>query len=170
MPSDINYYVTYYVFREHDHFGLAEEDMHFFRQEHVTALSKEGGLLLTENKDIMLTPNGNGGIFSALKTSGMLEDMKNRGIRHVFMNNLDNAVVKVLDPVLLGLHISEDNDVTSKSILPKPGESVGRLSLVHGEKSVVEYTDLPEGAGDRFQNGNIGIHVSRMACVDQAAA
>src|SRR5699024_10873060 len=135
---------------------------HFFRQEHFPALSKEGGLLLTENKDIMLTPNGNGGIFSALKTSGMLEDMKNRGIRHVFMNNVDKGVVKVLHRVHLGLQISEDNDVTSKSILAEPGECVGRLSLVNGEKSVVEYTELAEGAGEKFQNGNIRIHAFGM--------
>lgn len=170
MTSDINHTETLSFFREHNHFGFEEDNIHFFRQEHFPALSKDGGLLLTENKDILLTPNGNGGIFSALKTSGMLEDMKERGIRHVFMNNVDNAVVKVLDPVLLGLHVSEDNDVTSKSILPKPGESVGRLSLVNGEKSVVEYTELPEGAGEKFQNGNIGIHVFGMEYLDKAAA
>ena len=170
MTSDINHTETLSFFQEHNHFGFEEDNIHFFRQEHFPALSKDGGLLLTENKDILLTPNGNGGIFSALKTSGMLEDMKERGIRHVFMNNVDNAVVKVLDPILVGLHVREDNDVTSKSILPKPGESVGRLSLVNGEKSVVEYTELPEGAGEKFQNGNIGIHVFGMEYLDKAAA
>ncbi len=169
MTSDINHTETLDFFSRHNHFGFETENIHFFRQEHFPALSKDGELLLTENKEIMLTPNGNGGIFSALQASGMLEDMQSRGIRHVFMNNVDNAVVKVLDPVLLGLHVSENNDVTSKSILPKSGESVGRLSLVNGEKSVVEYTELPEGAGEQFQNGNIGIHVFGMDYLDKVA-
>lgn len=169
MTSDINHTETLSFFSKHNHFGFEEKNVHFFRQEHFPALSKDGELLLTEDKEIMLTPNGNGGIFSALKASGMLEDMKGRGIKHVFMNNVDNAVVKVLDSALLGLHVSENNDVTSKSILPKPGESVGRLSLVNGRKSVVEYTELPEGAGEQFQNGNIGIHVFGMDYLQKVA-
>ncbi|WP_411843360.1 UTP--glucose-1-phosphate uridylyltransferase [Salinicoccus sp. HZC-1] len=169
MTSDINHTETLEFFSRHGHFGFEPGNIHFFRQEHFPTLSKDGELLLTDDKDIMLTPNGNGGIFSALKASGMLEDMESRGIRHVFMNNVDNAVVKVLDPVLLGIHVSENNEVTSKSILPKPGESVGRLSLVNGEKSVVEYTELPEGAGEEFKNGNIGIHVFGMDYLNKVA-
>ncbi|CAD2074786.1 UTP--glucose-1-phosphate uridylyltransferase [Phocicoccus pinnipedialis] len=159
MTSDINHEETLAFFKDHSYFGVPGENIHFFKQEHFPALSKEGHLLLTENKDIMITPNGNGGIFGALKSNGLLEDMKARGIKHVFMNNVDNVVVKVLDPVLVGLHIDKDNEVTSKSITPKPGESVGRLANIDGKKGVLEYTELPEGASDKFRNGNIGIHV-----------
>lgn len=169
MTSDINHEETLKFFEDHHHFGLAPENIHFFRQEHFPALSKEGELLIDERKDIMLTPNGNGGIFGALKRSGMLDDMKSRGIAHVFMNNVDNVVVKVADPLLVGLHIQNDNEVTSKSITPKPGESVGRLCLVNGEKSVVEYTELPEGQGDAFKNGNIGIHMFSTGFLEKAA-
>src|SRR5699024_4693397 len=97
-------------------------------------------------------------------------DMKSRGIGHVFMNNVDNTIVKVLDPLLVGIHIEKNNEVTSKSILPKPGESVGRLSLVNGEKSVAEYTELPEGEGEKFKNGNIGVHVFSLLFLEKAAA
>ncbi|WP_342388389.1 UTP--glucose-1-phosphate uridylyltransferase [Salinicoccus bachuensis] len=169
MTSDVNHGETLEFFEEHRHFGLEPGNIHFFRQEHFPALSKEGELLISESKNIMLTPNGNGGIFGALKHSGMLEDMKSRGISHVFMNNVDNVVVKVADPLLVGLHIQNGNEVTSKSIAPKPGESVGRLCLVNGEKSVVEYTELPEGEGDAFKNGNIGIHVFSTDFLEKAA-
>lgn len=169
MTSDVNHKETLEFFEAHSHFGLEPENIHFFRQEHFPALSKDGELLISESKDIMLTPNGNGGIFGALKHSGMLEDMKSRGISHVFMNNVDNVVVKVADPLLVGLHIQNGNEVTSKSIAPKPGESVGRLCLVNGEKSVVEYTELPEGQGDAFKNGNIGIHVFSTDFLKKAA-
>lgn len=159
MTSDINNEETIQFFHENEFFGIPETNVHFFRQEHFPPLSKEKHLLLTSDKEIMVTPNGNGGIFSSFDSSGMLEDIKSRGIEHVFMNNVDNVVVKVLDPLLLGIHVKGGNEVTSKSIIPKPGESVGRLSLVNGEKSVVEYTELPDGSEDKFQNGNIGIHV-----------
>ena len=159
MTSDINHDETLSFFAENKYFELPEENIHFFKQEHFPPVKKDKTLLLTPEKEIMLTPNGNGGIFASLYNSGMLEDMKARGVKHVFMNNVDNAVVKVLDTLLAGLHLENDNEVTSKSIVPKPGESVGRLSLADGVKAVVEYTELPEGTDRQFLNGNIGIHI-----------
>ncbi|WP_020006733.1 UTP--glucose-1-phosphate uridylyltransferase [Salinicoccus albus] len=170
MTSDINHHETLEFFKAHHYFQLDEDQVHFFCQEHFPPLSKEGHLLLTENYDVILSPNGNGGIFNSLAASGMIDDMKSRGIRHVFMNNVDNTIVKVLDPLLVGIHIEKNNDVTSKSILPEPGEKVGRLSLVNGEKSVAEYTELPEGEGERFKNGNIGVHVFSLPFLEKAAA
>lgn len=159
MTSDVNHEETMEFFRQKTFFGMPPGNVHFFKQEHFPPMSKDGELLLTEDADIMETPNGNGGIFSSLQKSGMLDDMASRGILHIFMNNVDNVVVKVLDPLLLGLHIDDGNEVTSKSITPEPGESVGRLSLIDGDKGVVEYTELPVGKDHQFTNGNMGVHV-----------
>lgn len=169
MTSDINHEETLDFFKAHDYFKVPEGNIHFFKQEHFPPLSKDGELLLTEDKDIMLTPNGNGGIFSSLKNNGMLEHMKNNGVKHVFMNNVDNVVVKVLDPTLVGLHVKENNDITSKSITPKEGESVGRLAVMNGNKGVVEYTELPAGSEAQFTNANIGIHMYSMNFLENAA-
>lgn len=169
MTSDINHEETMRFFEEKNYFDLPKDHIHFFKQEHFPPLSKDKTLLLTKDEEIMMAPNGNGGIFSALSSSGMLDDMKSRGIAHIFMNNVDNVVVKVLDPTLLGLHVDDGNDVTSKSITPKKGESVGRLSLVNGDKGVVEYTELPEGTEDQFTNGNIGIHVFSIEFLNKIA-
>lgn len=169
MTSDINHDETLKFFEENNYFNLKKENIHFFKQEHFPSLSKDGKLLLTKSEDVMITPNGNGGIFNALKTSGMLDDMKSRGIEAVFMNNVDNVVVKVLDEILVGLHLKEDNEVTSKSITPKENESVGRLALVDGKKSVIEYTEIPEGEDSSFKNANIGIHVFSVNFLERAA-
>ncbi|WP_083302098.1 UTP--glucose-1-phosphate uridylyltransferase [Nosocomiicoccus sp. HMSC067E10] len=169
MTSDINHDETVQFFEDKKYFGLPKENVHFFKQEHFPSLSKSGELLLTKDEEIMITPNGNGGIFSALKASGMLEDMKTRGVEAVFMNNVDNVVVKVLDEVLVGLHLDEENEVTSKSITPKPNESVGRLALLDGKKTVVEYTEIPDGEDASFTNGNIGIHVFSIPFIEKAA-
>ncbi|HJB79045.1 MAG TPA: UTP--glucose-1-phosphate uridylyltransferase [Candidatus Nosocomiicoccus stercorigallinarum] len=169
MTSDINHDETLKFFEENNYFNLKKENIHFFKQEHFPSLSKDGKLLLTKSEDVMITPNGNGGIFNALKMSGMLDDMKSRGIEAVFMNNVDNVVVKVLDEILVGLHLKEDNEVTSKSITPKENESVGRLALVDGKKSVIEYTEIPEGEDSSFKNANIGIHVFSVNFLERAA-
>lgn len=169
MTSDINHEETLLFFKENTFFGVPEENIHFFKQEHFPPLTKDGKLMLTAENDIMLTPNGNGGIFSSLKNSGMIEQMEIQGVKHVFMNNVDNVVVKVLDPALVGLHVSENNDITSKSITPKPGESVGRLAVMDGDKGVVEYTELPAGSEEKFTNANIGIHMYSMDFLNKAA-
>lgn len=169
MTSDINHDETLKFFEENNYFNLKKENIHFFKQEHFPSLSKDGKLLLTKSEDVMITPNGNGGIFNALKMSGMLDDMKSRGVEAVFMNNVDNVVVKVLDEILVGLHLKEDNEVTSKSITPKENESVGRLALVDGKKSVIEYTEIPEGEDSSFKNANIGIHVFSVNFLERAA-
>lgn len=169
MTSDINHEETLLFFKEHGFFNVPEENIHFFKQEHFPPLTKDGELMLTADKDIMLTPNGNGGIFSSLKNSGMLNEMEANGVQHVFMNNVDNVVVKVLDPALVGLHVTENNDITSKSITPKSGESVGRLAVMNGDKGVVEYTELPAGSEDKFTNANIGIHMYSTNFLNKAA-
>lgn len=169
MTSDINHEETLLFFKEHGFFNVPEENIHFFKQEHFPPLTKDGELMLTADKDIMLTPNGNGGIFSSLKNSGMLNEMEANGVQHVFMNNVDNVVVKVLDPALVGLHVTENNDITSKSITPKSGESVGRLAIMNGDKGVVEYTELPAGSEDKFTNANIGIHMYSTNFLNKAA-
>ena len=169
MTSDINHEETLAFFKEHNYFAVPVENIHFFKQEHFPPLTKDGKLMLTAEKDIMLTPNGNGGIFSSLKNSGMLAEMEKSGVKHVFMNNVDNVVVKVLDPALVGRHVTENNDITSKSITPKPGESVGRLAVMNGDKGVVEYTELPAGSEDKFTNANIGIHMYSTNFLNKAA-
>jgi UTP--glucose-1-phosphate uridylyltransferase len=51
-------------------------------------------------------PPGHGDIYMALNTSGMLEELLNRGISYVFVSNLDNLGAK-LDAALLGYFIEK---------------------------------------------------------------
>lgn len=149
MTSDINHEETLAYFEAHHYFGMPKENITFFKQPNIVALSESGELLLNKEQSLLTTPNGNGGIFEALHSSGVNKDLKDKGVEYLYINNIDNVLVKVLDPMLCGLAVDSQSDVTTKTIAAKDNESVGRVIEVEGVKQVLEYTELPEGEENR---------------------
>jgi UDP-N-acetylglucosamine/UDP-N-acetylgalactosamine diphosphorylase len=102
-------------------------------------------LLLESPGRLFLSPDGHGGTLTALASSGLLERLRRRGIRHLFYFQVDNPLVKVADPVFLGRHLSGRSEASSK-IVPKQGpkDRLGNLVLVEGRCTMIEYSDLPD--------------------------
>ena len=61
-----------------------------------------GSLYLSSPSSLSTSPNGNGGLFKSLVTSGVLSDLSSKGVRYVFAYSVDNVLVRVADPSLLG--------------------------------------------------------------------
>ncbi|TDM07874.1 UTP--glucose-1-phosphate uridylyltransferase [Macrococcus lamae] len=169
MTSDINHDETVDFFTNNLYFGYPESAVTFFKQPNIVALSPSGELLLNEGSTLLTAPNGNGGVFEAMAATGIYDAMTEHGITHVYLNNIDNVLVKVLDPVLCGLAVESGSDVTTKTIAPLEGESVGRVIMANGKKRVMEYTELPEGMENTFNNANIGIHIFRLDFLREAS-
>src|SRR5262245_36186652 len=107
MTSDATHDETVAFFEQNDFFGLPRDEVAFFQQGMMPALDLDTGqLLLEEPHRLFLSPDGHGGTLTALKGSGLLEQMKGRGVRHVFYFQVDNPLVKVADPVFLGHHLA----------------------------------------------------------------
>ncbi|MFC6293107.1 uridylyltransferase [Macrococcus epidermidis] len=162
MTSDINHEETLAYFEAHHYFGMPKENITFFKQPNIVALSESGELLLNKEQSLLTTPNGNGGIFEALHSTGVNNALKDKGVEYLYINNIDNVLVKVLDPILCGLAVDSQSDVTTKTIAAKDNESVGRVIEVEGVKQVMEYTELPEGEENTYRNANIGIHIFKL--------
>ncbi len=63
-----------------------------------------GKVLMESPSQIALAPDGHGGSLKALSVSGAIADMRGRGIDFISYTQIDNPIVRVIDPVFLGLH------------------------------------------------------------------
>jgi len=146
MTSPATHGETEQFFAEHGYFGLPRGEVFFFYQGTMPALDLGTGKLLLEKPGrLFLGPDGHGGTLTALANSGLLERLRERGVRHVFYFQVDNPLVKVADPVFLGHHIAARSEVSSR-VIPKlgPTDKLGNFVLVGGQLQMIEYSDLPE--------------------------
>ncbi len=176
MTSPINDAPTRDFFQEQNYFGLDPANLMFFPQAMFPAIDLNTAKVLLEAKDsLALSPNGHGGSLKALWTSGAIADMNNRGIEHVSYVQVDNPLVRVIDPLFLGLHAIDKAQMSSK-MLPKafPKEKLGNFCLVNGKMTVIEYSNLPDelaeqrtsGGELRFRAGSIAIHAIRVDFIE----
>lgn len=168
MTSPANHDQTESFLRERDFFGMPESDVMLFRQGMLPVFDFNARLLLEDKHQLALAPDGHGGSLQALEQSGALKDMRKRGIEIISYFQVDNPLVKPLDPLFIGLH-AEHGAQASTKVTPKAAddERVGHVCLVDGRVCVIEYTELPEALAQarnpdgsrRFDAANLAIHL-----------
>jgi UDP-N-acetylglucosamine/UDP-N-acetylgalactosamine diphosphorylase len=136
---------TQTFFRENDYFGLPPDEVYFFRQGAMPALDVvTGRLLMKEPGRLFLGPDGHGGTLTALASSGLLDQLRGRGVKQVFYFQVDNPLVKIADAEFIGHHLDASAEVSSKVVAKRgPGEKMGVFASVDGRCTIIEYSDLP---------------------------
>ncbi|KAJ5580171.1 uncharacterized protein N7459_006156 [Penicillium hispanicum] len=130
-------------FEKNKYFGLDKNNVTIFEQGVLPCISNEGKILLESKGKVAVAPDGNGGIYLAIVTSGVREDMRRRGIKHIHTYGVDNCLVKVADPVFIGFSAAKDVDIATKVVRKRNAtESVGLILQKNGKPDVVEYSEI----------------------------
>jgi UDP-N-acetylglucosamine/UDP-N-acetylgalactosamine diphosphorylase len=175
MTSPTNDQTTKDFFAAHGHFGLDGKDVIFFQQGQMPAIGTDGRVLLAEKHRVATSPDGHGGTIRALAVSGALADMAERGIELVSYFQVDNPLVRPVDPLFCGMHDVTGSQMSSLTIgKASDDERVGVFADVDGKLQVVEYSDLPQELataknddGSRtYDAANVAIHVISRAFLE----
>ena len=145
MTSTENNAETVKFFEEHNYFGYPKENVKFFMQGNLPLLKRNGDLIIDKDYSIKEAADGNGCIYGAMAKNGIIEEMKQKGIKWIFIGSVDNTILNMVDPILVGLTIDEKHEAASKSVAKaSPKEKVGVFCKINGVPSVIEYSELPE--------------------------
>ena len=166
MTSDENNDDTVKFFEEHNYFDYPKTAVKFFKQGKLPMLDTNGKILLDEHGMIKQAADGHGGIFEAMRKNGILYDMQEKGIEWIFIGGVDNVLVKMVDPVLTGLMVSENTLSGGKSVVKAcPEERVGVFCKKDGKPSVIEYTEISKELSEALdENGELLYGESHILC------
>jgi len=132
-------------FAEYNYFGLDEKQIIFFNQGEFPCVDFDGKILLEGKGKVATAPNGNGGIFRAMKEQGIIDDMVARGVKMVSSYIVDNILCKIGDPLFVGFTANTGLEIAVK-VCPKayPEERVGVVAMRNQVYTVLEYSEIDE--------------------------
>ena len=168
MTSKENHKETVDFLEKHNYFDYDKTKVKFFTQGELPLVTVDGKVILDKDRKIKEAANGNGGLYDAVITSGLLNEMEKEQIDWIFISNVDNILSNFVDPLLLGLTIEENTKIGAKSVAKAgPNEKIGVFCKVNGKTQVIEYIDLPKEMAEEvdekgelvFGNGNFGNYV-----------
>jgi len=176
MTSQAHHEQTRRYFQENNYFRLNPDTVTFFQQGIMPSFDSEGKILMRAQNRLSLSPDGHGGSLRALYNSGAISDMARRGVEYISYFQVDNLLVRMIDPLFIGLHALDNAEMSSKAVIKcDPLEKVGNFVLVDGKITVIEYSDLPEELARQrredgrlmFELGSIAIHIISRSFVER---
>ncbi|KAG9439316.1 hypothetical protein H6P81_019481 [Aristolochia fimbriata] len=181
MTSPFTDDATHKFFESHKYFGLEPDQITFFQQGTIPCISKDRRFIMETPYKVAKAPDGNGGVYAALNSSRLLEDMAMRGVRYIDCYGVDNALVRVADPAFLGYFIDKGVAAAAKVVRKAyPQEKVGVFVRrgKSGPISVVEYSEMDQSLASainqqtgrlRYCWSNVCLHMFSLDFLNQVA-
>lgn len=155
MTSTENYEATVQFFENKNFFGYPRDYITFFVQENLPIIDMNGKLVLEEIYKVKVASNGNGNLFSALEKQHVLEDMKKRNLKWLFVGGVDNVLLNPLDSLFIGLTVHSGNSVSSKTLFKDNPDDIswvfakkdGKPAIVDCENFASEVSHVQDDNG-----------------------
>ena len=165
MTSPPTHDETTTFLQRHKFFGMNPDHVRIFCQGTMPAVDDDGKLLLADKHTVFESPNGHGGTLAGLVDSGCLDHAQSLGVKHLFYGQVDNPLIQICDPAMIGYHITSGSEMTSQVVRKSdPLQKVGNVVDVDGRVQIIEYSDLPdENANEVDENGNLKIWAGSIA-------
>ena len=157
MTSDENNDQTVAFFEANNYFGYDKDKINFFKQSKMPVVDTEGKLLVDENYKIKEASDGHGGIFNSMVKGNVVSELDKAGVKWVFTCGVDNPLVDMVDPYLLGLAITKNCKLATRSLVKtSPSEKIGVICKQNNRVKVIEYSELSEEMANKVnENGDL---------------
>jgi phosphomannomutase len=171
MTSPLNNKETLDFFEQENYFGLNKEKIKFIEQGTICAVTPSGEPIMESEGRLALVPDGSGGCFRVLSSSGTLKWLEEQGIKVVFIYGVDNILAKPCDPPFMGAFAKSKMAAASKVVKKKhPEEKMGVFVLKNNLPAVIEYSEIPPERMAEFDGGNIVAHLFTMESLKKLEA
>ena len=153
-------------FEKNRYFNYPKENVMFFKQGNLPLITTQGKLIISGKKRIKEAADGNGGIFNSMSESGIIADLEKRNIKWVFIGSIDNILLNIADPILVGLAIKSNVEIATKSIIKNsPDEKVGVICKQDKKIRVIEYSEMSDDLKNmKNEDGELKIGESHILC------
>jgi len=128
---------------------------------------------------LALSPNGHGGMLMAFAKHGCLDDALQRDVKYLFYGQIDNPLLPICDPRLIGNHVLADSEMSTHLIRKSSAEEKTGIAVLTGDQlRIVEYSHVPtviarqtDAEGElAFWAGSMGTHVFSTNLLSRAAS
>jgi len=134
----------------------------WFTQSVSLRLTDDGDLFREAGRPSPYTP-GHGDLVAAIRRTGTLAALRDRGVEHLAISNVDNLAAR-LDPVVIGAHLLAARPLTVE-VAPKEGDMGGAPARVDGRLGLLEGPQFPPD----FDQDRIRVFNTNSATVSLAA-
>jgi UTP--glucose-1-phosphate uridylyltransferase len=134
----------------------------WFTQSVSLRLTEDGDLFRENGRPSPYTP-GHGDLVAAIRRTGTLAALRDRGVEHLAISNVDNLAAR-LDPVVIGAHVRAARPLTAE-VAPKEGDMGGAPARVDGRLGLLEGPQFPPD----FDQDRIRVFNTNSATVSLAA-
>ncbi|KAJ3228392.1 UDP-N-acetylglucosamine pyrophosphorylase [Clydaea vesicula] len=165
MTSGPTREATESFFVKNNFFGVKKSNVFFFNQGVLPAFTNDGKIYMENKYTPFTAPDGNGGIYAALRDAGVIADLEKRNVPFIHAYCVDNCLVKVACPTFIGYCVSKNADCGAKAV-PKSNwnEQVGVICLKDEKFSVVEYSEISEETAKKVnEKGNLSFSSANIA-------